>query len=211
VDVYEALAASPNARPVPPLINWPQISDELTQVSERSYLLQGTTAQILETAQERGQRELNKALNVSEKHDSGRPNRATHNETPNCINSPRGWHFFRRGWSGSWSSRWRRSHCHFILACAASTCFRAPRFVGLGNYADLMHDGVFWQATGNTFYYTLMALPAALIVSLGLAMLLTVEIPGRAVWRTIIFIPSPGAHRPRPRCCGCGCSTADWG
>jgi ABC-type glycerol-3-phosphate transport system substrate-binding protein len=66
VDVYEALAASPNARPVPPLINWPQISDELTQVSERSYLLQGTTAQILETAQERGQRELNKALNVSE-------------------------------------------------------------------------------------------------------------------------------------------------
>jgi len=66
VDVYEALAASPNALPLPPLSNWPQISDELGQVAERSYLLQGTTAQILANAQERAQRELNKALNVPE-------------------------------------------------------------------------------------------------------------------------------------------------
>lgn len=78
----------------------------------------------------------------------------------------------------------------FYFSLCRFNLLQAPRFVGLGNYADLMHDGVFWQATGNTFYYTLMALPAALIVSLGLAMLLTVEIPGRAVWRTIIFIPS---------------------
>jgi len=66
VDVYEALASSPNALPLPPLSNWPQIGDELGQVAERSYLLQGTTAQILATAQERAQRELNKALNVPE-------------------------------------------------------------------------------------------------------------------------------------------------
>jgi hypothetical protein len=66
VDVYEALASSPNALPLPPLSNWPQISDELGQVAERSYLLQGTTAQILATAQERAQRELNKALNLPE-------------------------------------------------------------------------------------------------------------------------------------------------
>ena len=53
-----------------------------------------------------------------------------------------------------------------------------------------MHDQTFWQATENTFYYTAMALPAGLMVSLGLAMLLNVEIPGRAIWRTIIFMPS---------------------
>ena len=35
-----------------------------------------------------------------------------------------------------------------------------------------------------------MALPAGLLVSLGLAMLLNVEMPGRAIWRTIIFMPS---------------------
>jgi|GEM_PF-361084 ABC-type glycerol-3-phosphate transport system substrate-binding protein len=66
VDVFEALAASPNARPLPRLIDWPQIADELEQVAEHSYLLEGTTAQNLSAAQVRCQKELNKALNVPE-------------------------------------------------------------------------------------------------------------------------------------------------
>jgi len=78
----------------------------------------------------------------------------------------------------------------FYYSLCRFSLLQPPRFIGVRNYADLMHDGVFWQATGNTFYYTLMALPAALLVSLGLAMLLTVEVPGRAVWRTMIFMPS---------------------
>jgi len=64
VDVFEALAASPNARGLPRLIDWPQIADELGQVGERSYLLEGTTAQILSDAQRRCQQELNKALDL---------------------------------------------------------------------------------------------------------------------------------------------------
>ena len=64
VDVYEKLAASPNARGLPRLVNWPQISDELTQAAERSYLLQGSTADILNEIQVRSQKELNKALDV---------------------------------------------------------------------------------------------------------------------------------------------------
>jgi multiple sugar transport system permease protein len=67
---------------------------------------------------------------------------------------------------------------------------QSPHFVGVRNYTDLMRDSTFWQATGNTFYYAAMALPAGLLVSLGLAMLLNAQIPGRAVWRTIIFMPS---------------------
>ena len=66
VDVYEALAASPNARPLPRLINWPQVADELNQASERSYLLQGSTKQILSEIQIRAQKEVNKALDVPE-------------------------------------------------------------------------------------------------------------------------------------------------
>jgi ABC-type glycerol-3-phosphate transport system substrate-binding protein len=66
VDVYEMLAASPNARPLPRLINWPQIYDELTQCAERSYMLKGATAQILNEEQVRCQKELNKALDVPE-------------------------------------------------------------------------------------------------------------------------------------------------
>jgi ABC-type glycerol-3-phosphate transport system substrate-binding protein len=64
VDVYEKLAAGPNAHGLPRLVNWPQISDELTQAAERSYLMQGSTKEILDEIQLRSQKELNKALDV---------------------------------------------------------------------------------------------------------------------------------------------------
>jgi multiple sugar transport system permease protein len=65
-----------------------------------------------------------------------------------------------------------------------------PRFVGLQNYAGLWHDDVFWHATRNTFYFAAMVLPSGLVVSLGLALLLNVDgVPGRGVWRTVIFMP----------------------
>jgi multiple sugar transport system permease protein len=65
-----------------------------------------------------------------------------------------------------------------------------PVFIGLTNYRDLAQDAVFWKALRNTLYYASLALPAGLLVSLGLAMLLNVKMPGQAVWRTIIFLPS---------------------
>jgi len=65
-----------------------------------------------------------------------------------------------------------------------------PVFVGVRNYTALAHDAVFWQTIRNTFYYAAMALPAGLVLSLGLAMLLNIEMPGRAIWRTIVFMPS---------------------
>jgi ABC-type glycerol-3-phosphate transport system substrate-binding protein len=64
VDVYEKLASSPNARALPRLVNWQQISDELTQAAERSYTLDGTTREILDQIQGRAQKELNKVLGV---------------------------------------------------------------------------------------------------------------------------------------------------
>jgi multiple sugar transport system permease protein len=49
---------------------------------------------------------------------------------------------------------------------------------------------VFWKALVNTFYYAMMALPAGMLVSLGLALLLNADIRGQAIYRTIIFLPS---------------------
>lgn len=65
-----------------------------------------------------------------------------------------------------------------------------PAWVGLDNYRDLLGDPVFWQALRNTLHYAAMAIPAALMVSLGLALLLNLRVPGRTVFRTIIFLPS---------------------
>src|ERR1700733_1242477 len=78
----------------------------------------------------------------------------------------------------------------FYYSLCKFNMLQPPKFIGLKNYIDLMHDKVFWLATENTFYYAIMALPAGLLVSLGIAILLNVQIPGQSIWRTIIFMPS---------------------
>ena len=60
----------------------------------------------------------------------------------------------------------------------------------MNNYRALWADPIFWKALTNTFYYALMALPASMMVSLGLALLLNADIRGQAIYRTIIFLPS---------------------
>jgi multiple sugar transport system permease protein len=65
-----------------------------------------------------------------------------------------------------------------------------PRFTGMDNYANMMHDATFWKAAGNTFTFGAMSIPAGLLVSLGLALLLNARIPGQMIWRAVIFMPS---------------------
>ena len=65
-----------------------------------------------------------------------------------------------------------------------------PVFTGTENYRGLAGDPVFWQTIGNTAYYAAVALPASLILALGLALLLNVRVPGQAVYRTLVFLPS---------------------
>lgn len=65
-----------------------------------------------------------------------------------------------------------------------------PVFRGLENYRQLLSEGDFWLSLRKTIYYALMALPAGMCVSLGLAILLNTRIRGLAIYRTIIFLPS---------------------
>lgn len=78
----------------------------------------------------------------------------------------------------------------FYYSLCDYSLLQPPLFVGLANYRDLMQDPIFWKALGNTFKYALMALPAGMFVSLGLALLLNAPIRGQAIYRTIIFLPS---------------------
>src|SRR5438876_9628979 len=52
---------------------------------------------------------------------------------------------------------------------------RAPLWIGLDNYRHLVRDVLFWKSLGNTFYYAAMAMPAGLLVSLGMALLLNAK------------------------------------
>jgi multiple sugar transport system permease protein len=64
------------------------------------------------------------------------------------------------------------------------------RFIGAGNYADLVSDEVFWKGLWNTGYYAAFALPLGLVVSLGLALLLNTGVRGMALYRTFFFLPA---------------------
>jgi len=64
------------------------------------------------------------------------------------------------------------------------------RFVGLGNYATLLSNPVFWKALGNTFTYVLLGGPLSVAISLGAAMLLNSKLVRfRGLFRTAYFAP----------------------
>jgi multiple sugar transport system permease protein len=65
-----------------------------------------------------------------------------------------------------------------------------PVFRGAENYAHLVEDPVFWQSMKVTGLFAAVALPLGTALSLLLAMLLNVRVPGQSIFRTIIFLPS---------------------
>jgi multiple sugar transport system permease protein len=65
----------------------------------------------------------------------------------------------------------------------------APRFVGLGNFHDLIEDQVFWIGVRNTFVYTIIAVPGATVLGLAAAALLYQRVHGLAIFRAAMFVP----------------------
>ena len=64
------------------------------------------------------------------------------------------------------------------------------RFIGLGNYSELLQTPLFWKALGNTFYFVIVGVPLSIALSLGAAMLLN-GVASRLVglFRTALFAP----------------------
>lgn len=68
--------------------------------------------------------------------------------------------------------------------------WRNLRFVGFGNYADLLQTSLFWKSLGNTFYFVIVGVPLSIAVSLGAALLLNAPAARfRAFFRTALFAP----------------------
>jgi multiple sugar transport system permease protein len=65
------------------------------------------------------------------------------------------------------------------------------KFVGLGNYNDLLfHDTRFWNAIRNTGVIGLMTVVPGLLMAVGLGALLTGKMPGKGLFRLVIYTPS---------------------
>ncbi len=66
----------------------------------------------------------------------------------------------------------------------------AVRLVWLRNYADLLHNGLFWTALGNTLYFVLVGGPLSVAVSLAAALLLDAPLVRcKSFFRTVYFAP----------------------
>ncbi|RKX31565.1 MAG: sugar ABC transporter permease [Verrucomicrobia bacterium] len=65
-----------------------------------------------------------------------------------------------------------------------------PVWAGMENFSTMLGDDVFWISLKNTLIFAGFSVPMGLAVSLSLALLLNHEVRGRAVYRTIFYLPS---------------------
>lgn len=77
---------------------------------------------------------------------------------------------------------WLSLQRHSLLAEEAS-------FVGLANFARLLADARFWNALGNTIYFTAVSVVLELILGLVFALLLARPFIGRGAMRAVALLP----------------------
>ncbi len=109
--------------------------------------------------------------------------------------------YFRSQWRGGWlcASPWiigfiALTGGPILFSIIISFCdydiLNPARFVGLANYHWMFTgDRLFWKSVGNTAYM-IIGIPLGMALSLGIALLLNLEIRGVAVWRTFFYLPS---------------------
>jgi len=65
----------------------------------------------------------------------------------------------------------------------------APKFCGLENYRDVLHDGEFWVALGRTFYILVICISVELILGMTFALMLNRTFKGQNIIRGLCFLP----------------------
>jgi multiple sugar transport system permease protein len=78
----------------------------------------------------------------------------------------------------------------FYYSLTVYTLGKEPVWTGLGNYANLFGDRVFWKSIQVTLYYALLSVPLGIGFGLLLAVLLNQKVPALGVFRTLYYLPS---------------------
>lgn len=65
----------------------------------------------------------------------------------------------------------------------------SPRWIGLTNYAELLHSDAFWEVLGNTGLFALFYVPGVMFLGLGLAVLVNQGLRGSTFFRGAFFLP----------------------
>lgn len=67
--------------------------------------------------------------------------------------------------------------------------FGEADFIGFGNYRMLLSDGRFWNALGNTAYFTFLSVSIELGLGLAVALLLHRAFRGKGAVRALVLVP----------------------
>ncbi|MGD9713641.1 MAG: carbohydrate ABC transporter permease [Thermomicrobiales bacterium] len=78
----------------------------------------------------------------------------------------------------------------FALAFTHYNAMGPPRFAGLANFRELLHDDLFHTALQNSLTYILLAVPLRLVGALLTALLLLQPRPGTSLFRAMVFLPT---------------------
>jgi multiple sugar transport system permease protein len=81
----------------------------------------------------------------------------------------------------------------FVLSLTDYSVFKDKvNFIGLNNYLRMFsgEDTYFYKSLWVTFYFVILKVPATIIISFAIAILLNMNVKGRALFRTIIYLPS---------------------
>jgi multiple sugar transport system permease protein len=71
------------------------------------------------------------------------------------------------------------------------TVIKPPEWVGLSNYIELFtRDPLFWTAIRNSLFFVALYVPLSIVLGVGVAMLLNLPVRGKAIYRTLVFLPS---------------------
>jgi multiple sugar transport system permease protein len=66
----------------------------------------------------------------------------------------------------------------------------APEWVGMSNYRTLFNDPFFYTSLYNTFWMVIVKTPIVVIVSIVIALLLNMDVPGGKFFRTVFYLPN---------------------
>lgn len=77
----------------------------------------------------------------------------------------------------------------FWLAFHDWNLLRAPTFIGLDNFKELLDDRDFWNALRYTLTFIALYVPAVFVLGLGLALFLNQRLRGIIIVRTATFLP----------------------
>ena len=70
-----------------------------------------------------------------------------------------------------------------------STSIYNPEFVGVQNYTNILHSGLFYKVMGNTFLFLILAVPFLVVFPLFLAILINQKIRGITLYKILIYLP----------------------